>query len=391
MGTDHSRSTGPLNGIRVLDLGQAGVGPYAAGLLAQMGADVIKCEPPSGDIINRSGRGSTSDRPTSLYITTNLMKRGIVLNLKEDADRLLFLRLVATADVYMDNMKADTAEHLGIGYEVLSSVNPQLVWVNSSGFGAKGPLKEMGSFEQYSDAFAGVSSVTGERHGRPERLSQLRVDPFTSCCLVTMVLAGLVARVMCGRGQKVLGSQFESSLQLGMVRSFEALNLPNLPRPMGTEHPHIVPSSLFPARDGLVAISAVTEQNWRDLCVAIGSVDWIFDPRFATNARRVEHRDEIHVMLASALQRQSVSHWVRILQARGVPAAPLLAPVDVSRDAHVRFTAMLQSVPTHWGPVTVPGTPARFGLTPTRLGPGPLRGEHTEEVFAELESGGTSS
>lgn len=200
-----------------------------------------------------------------------------------------------------------------------------------------------------------------------------------------MVLGGLVARERTGRGQKIVGSQFESSLQLGMVRSFEALNLPSLPSPMGTEHPHMAPSGIFQAEDGGLALATVTEKQWRDLCAGIDRIELIFDPRFAVNAARVQHRDELNAELGAVLRTKPVFWWVEALQGRKVPAAPLLTPVQIVEDPHVLATEMLTTVETHWGPVTVAGTPARFSVTPTHLRAGPSRGEHTDQVFGELD------
>src|SRR5687768_12662385 len=151
---------GPLQGIRVLDLGHAGVGPYAGSVMAQLGADVIKCEPPWGDIIHQagSGNGIGPEKMAPLYITLNLNKRGIVINLKDPTDREIFNELVKTADVYMDNWRDGAADRNGIGYDDLSKVNPRIVYVNSSGFGARGPLREMGSYDMYGELFSGVTS-----------------------------------------------------------------------------------------------------------------------------------------------------------------------------------------------------------------------------------------
>jgi CoA:oxalate CoA-transferase len=352
--------------------------------MAQLGADVIKCEPPWGDIINKSA-GARDGRPSDLYIAANLGKRGIHLNMKEAADRERFLELIATADVYMDNLRADAADRLGIGYAVCSAVNPRLVFVNSSGFGAKGPLRSMGSFEQYSDAFSGVSSITGEEGGTPERLAGLRVDPYTACCLVHMVLAGLLHRERTGRGQKIVGSQFESAIQLAMVRAVE-LNFGVDPAPMGSQHPHVVPSGAFVAADGYVAVTAETERQWRDLCVVIGRPELMFDPQFETNARRLEHRAFLMEEIAPWFTNQTVRESVNALQARRVPAGEFLTPARQHDDPQVAARELLRVADTPWGPVRVPMMTARFSKTPTVLGAAMLPGQHTDEVLAELRT-----
>ena len=381
--TGNSPHGGPLAGIRVLDLGHAGVGPFAAGILAQLGADVIKCEPPWGDIINKSAGGSTGGKPSPLYIAANVGKRGIHLNMKEQRDHAIFFKLVATADVYLDNLRADAADRLGIGYEVLSKINPALVFVNSSGFGAKGPLREMGSFEQYSDAFAAVSSATGEDGGRPERPPGLRIDPYTGCCLANMVLAGLLHRELTGRGQKIVGSQFESALQLSMLRAVE-LNAGVQTRPMGTSHPHIAPSGAFKTADGWVVVTAETERQWRNLCIAIDRLAMMRDPRFETNARRLENRKALEGELAPWFTARTSGVCIGLLQSRKVPAGEFQMPVQHHDDPQIAAKSMLRRIETHWGPVYTPMTTARFSVTPAVQGAAMSAGQHTAEVLREL-------
>jgi crotonobetainyl-CoA:carnitine CoA-transferase CaiB-like acyl-CoA transferase len=378
--------TGPLAGFRVLDLGHAGVGPYAAGLLAQMGADVIKCEPPWGDIINRAGgRDANQARPSDLYIAANMAKRGITINVKDDAERQLFFELVKTADVYMDNLRADAADGLGIGYDVLRAINPRLIFANSSGFGAEGPLRAMGSFEQYSDAFAGLPSVTGADGGPGQRRGGgLRIDPFAACCLVNMILAALLHRELTGEGQKIVGSQFQSALQLAMVRAIEPLNFAITPQRHGSGHPHVVPSGAYATRDGYVALTAETEPQWRNLCIEVGRPDLVFDPRFRDNGRRVGHRSELTEELSAVLAQRSTQEWIERFQARGVPAGAFLTTRDHLTDPHILSTGMLQTVESHWGPVTVALAPPRFSATPRRISRGPKPGEHLDEIVAEV-------
>lgn len=381
--TGNSPDAGPLAGIRVLDLGHAGVGPFAAGILAQLGADVIKCEPPWGDIINKSAGGSTGGKPSALYIAANIGKRGIHLNMKEPRDRAIFFKLVKTADVYLDNLRADAADKLGIGYEVLSKINPTLVFVNSSGFGAKGPLRDMGSFEQYSDAFAAVSSNTGVDGGRPERPPGLRIDPYTGCCLANMVLAGLLHRELTGKGQKIVGSQFESALQLSMARALES-NAGVEPRPMGTSHPHIAPSGAFRTADGWVVVTAETDRQWRSLCGAIGDHTLARDSRFETNARRLENRQALEDGLAPWFAARTSSACIEMLQSKRVPAGEFHTPVQHHDDAQIAARSMLRRLETQWGPVYAPMATARFSVTPAVQGAVMYAGQHTSDVLREL-------
>jgi crotonobetainyl-CoA:carnitine CoA-transferase CaiB-like acyl-CoA transferase len=175
----------------------------------------------------------------------------------------------------------------------------------------------------------------------------------------------------------------ESAVQLATVRAIEALNFGELPRPMGSGHAHLAPSRAFQARDGYVAVTAHTEPEWRRFCVVLGRPELVFDPRFASNARRVEHRAELEDVLEPLFAGRPVAEWVEAFQARRVPAGPFLTHAQQLEDPHVMGTGMLARVASHWGEVVVPPYPVRFSATPTQIVPGPHPGQHTTEVLAE--------
>jgi crotonobetainyl-CoA:carnitine CoA-transferase CaiB-like acyl-CoA transferase len=378
---------GPLAGIWVVDMGHAGVGPYAGSIMGQLGAEVIKVEPPWGDIIQQSGSAGKQGMST-FYIALNVNKRGIVLDLRAAADRDIFYKIIERSDVYMDNWRDGAADRLGIGYDDLARVNPRLVYVNSSGFGARGPLRAMGSYDGYGELFSGITSFTGAPDTRGEKArGGVRIDTQTTLCLVEMILAALWYRQRTGRGQKVQGSQMESALQLASVRAIETLNFGGQPRPMGSGHPHLVPSRAFRASDAYVAVTAHNEQEWRNFCVALGRPDLVFDPRFADNARRVEHREALEAILEPLFGARTAAELVDAFQARRVPAGPFLTHAEQLEDPHIMGTGMLARVASHWGEMVVPPFPVRFSQTPTHIVPGPRPGQDTVAVLAEYGYG----
>ena len=382
---------GPLQGIRVLDMGHAGVGPYAGSVMAQLGADVIKCEPPWGDIIHQAGAGSGNgigpDQMAPLYIALNLNKRGIVLNIKEPADLAIFNELVKTADVYMDNWRDGAADRNGIGYDALAKVNPRIVYVNSSGFGARGPLREMGSYDMYGELFSGITSFTGAA-GAPGEKAQggVRVDTTTSLCLVDMILAALWHREKTGKGQKIQGSQMESAMQHSAIRAID-LNFGITPAPMGSAHPHVVPSQAFATKDGYVAVTAQTDEEWLGFCAVLGQPELILHPLFHDNPQRVQHRAKLLARIEPLFLSKTSAEWTETFQARRVPAGQLYRRADQLQDPHIMGTGMLCKVDTHWGEMFGPALPARFSATPTGVRPGPRPGQDTAEVLAEVGYG----
>ncbi|MSQ61125.1 MAG: CoA transferase [Dehalococcoidia bacterium] len=379
---------GPLEGIRVVDMGHAGVGPYAGSIMGQLGADVIKIEPPWGDIIQQSGGRGIEDEKrdmSTFYIGCNLSKRGVIFNLKEEKDREIYYKLIETADVYMDNWRADAASHTGIDYASLSKINPRIVYVNSSGFGARGPWSKMGSYDGYGEMFSGITSFTGDIGTRGEKArGGVRIDTQTSLCLVEMIMSGLYYRQITGKGQFIQGSQMESAVQLATVR-FAELNFGLTPKPMGSGHPFMVPSRAYRTKDDAwIAVTAHNERDWRNLCLALGRSDLIFDVRFHNNAARVEHRDALDAALDGVFATRTAEEWFEGLQARKVPSGTKVTHMQHITDPHIMGQDMLRPMSTYWRDMILPTLPIRFSETPRETRAGPRPGEHTKEILAEL-------
>lgn len=382
--------TGPLAGIRVADFSNHAVGPTAASLLGALGADVIKIEPPKGDPIRKILPYKRGLPTTSTFV--NLNKRSIVLNLKDAAEHAIAADIVANADVLIENFRSGVMERLGLGHDVVSARNPGIVYCSSGSFGPRGPMAAIGSTDSQGQAFGGYASINGDPDG-PGQISRNMgyIDVVGSQYLVQGALTGLYARQLTGRGQYVLGSQLNWVIGIQTSRLGHAIATGESPRPMGTAVPHIAPSQAFRARDARwIFLSAVTPEQWTGLCTVLGHSRWLEDPRFATNADRVEHRSELAEAIRSAIATKEGSWWLQRLTAAGVPCAESLEYEDYLHNDHFIQNRSLIEVPlTDDSTLRVPSPPWDFSESTVRMEPAPLPGQHAEEILVALESAGT--
>lgn len=381
-----AEATGPLAGIRVLDLTAYAVGPYAATLLAQLGADVVRVDPPYGDPI-RMVQPTRRGEPTT-YSSCNLGKRSVVLDLKDAADREVAVRLAGAADVVVENARAGTMDRLGLGYDQLRAHNPDLVYCASSSFGDAGPLATMGSTDPQGQAFSGFASVNGHPGAGPEVLRYVAmIDLATSMYLVSAVLVGLHARRRTGRGQYLRTSQMEAAIAVQTTRlaEFFATGVP--PVPFGSGTATLVPSRAYRCQDGAwVALTARTDREWVSLCGALGIPELADDPRLATGAGRVAHRAEVDAAVEEAIARRPAHWWSRRLPRAGVPCVrPHTLEDDVDVNGHFASTGAVVRVP-HPSGDTIPlaGPLWSFEKTAATAGAVVTPGRDSREILAEV-------
>ena len=378
------QTSGPLSGIRVVDLTIAAVGPWSTMLLATLGADVIKVEPPKGDIaraIPPPQKGLAV-----VWMHSNLGKRSICLDLYREDHRKAMLKLVEGADILVENMRPGTVDRLGIGYAVASRVNPRIIFCSASGYGWSGPWRDVGAADAGMQCFSGWTSVTGTKGGRGELLRYVaHADITTSSYIAASVLLALYARERTGRGQRIETSMFAACLQLEATRVAEYFASGEVPRPMGTIVPTTAPHEAFAASDGaLVCVGVTTQSQWQRLCDALGLEHLRDDPRYASNAARVEHREALAVALAPVFSAHRSGEIVELLQRRhNVPCSLVWTREQVEADQHVRQAGHIQSVDTPVGPLSVSGAPWSFSGAATAVRPPPWPGEHTREVMRE--------
>jgi crotonobetainyl-CoA:carnitine CoA-transferase CaiB-like acyl-CoA transferase len=376
-------ASGPLSGIRVLDFGRFAVGPAAGMYLGQLGAEVIKIESPTGD-------GSQKVLPLKggvsiVYMTVNSNKKNILLDLRNPDDREVAFRLATTADVLIENFRPGVIERLGLGYADVSAKNPRIVYCAGSGYGSRGPMRELGSTDHFGQAISGFVSVNGAPGGEPELLRQAGfVDMASAQRLLHAILAGLYVRERTGRGQKVETSQLAAGLGLVSTRLAEATASTETPGPMGSACPTCVPSQAFRgADDRWIYVTAETPDQWQRLCGALARPDLAADPRYARNRDRVRHRDALLAELAGLFGGQPAHVWLERLLAAGVPCA--LHWTDDTHaplwsDPHVSTVGFREPVETPWGVVNIVLPPWRFSETPATLTRAPAPDEHAEEI-----------
>ena len=375
----------PLQGIRVLDLSRVLAGPYCTMVLGDLGADVIKVEPPEGDE-TRGWGPPFAEGESAYYLCVNRNKRGIVINLKTGEGKNILRDLALQSDVLVENFRQGTLEKFGLDFATLHELNPKLIYCSITGFGQTGSMRDKPGYDFMIQALGGLMSITGEPEGEPMKTGVAVVDLFAGQNAIIAILAALQARTLTGRGQHLDISLFDS--QLGWLANVASNYLISgkLPQRHGNAHPNIVPYQSFQADDGWFAIAVGNDKQFEALCKVIGKLEWAGDPRFAKNSGRVENREEIIPLLASIFKTASVSEWLTKLDEAQIPCGPIQNFEQVFSMPTVKEREMLVKMdhPTI-GELPLVGSPLKMSDTPVeyRLPP-PLMGEHTEEVLKEL-------
>ena len=384
----------PLKGIRVLDFGMAAVGPISAEWMGWLGADVIKIESPSGDIVRRGGHGGAPGWAGHTFNGNNIGKRGIILDLKQDADREIAVQLAKTADILLENFRSpEILERLGLGWSRLREINPRLIYLQSSAWGPVGPMVGKPSFEWVTQAFGGFTSVTGQPGGAPEFSRGIAGFDWNGAMInLEALLIALYVRNRTGEGMRINTSQFQSTLVAATTRLAEYFANGEVPRPMGSARPNFVPDQAFATSDDqYITVTALHDRMWQQLCAAIDQPELVRDPRFETVVSRVEHRDALLPLLEDTFSRRSSADWCARLRAADVPvgefqkeptlAESLLADPQVQDQHMVRLLEqtgggdILTAEPHwHWDK-----TEASFSR------PAPRHGEHQDEVIGSLK------
>jgi formyl-CoA transferase len=370
--------------VRVLDLTRVLAGPVGTMIIGDLGADVVKIERPgSGDDLRAWGPPFTADGESAYFIAVNRNKRSVALDLKDEAGRDVFRRLVAEADVVVENFRAGTLEGLGLGWEELRRVNPRLVLVSLTAYGSSGPYRDLPGYDIVIQAMGGLMSVTGEPDGRPMRVGVAIVDVLSGLYIAIAIQGALRERDRTGQGQRVELSLLDVELAslVNVVHNY--LIADQLPRRLGNAHPSIVPYEVFASADGHLAIAVATEVQWRAFCPAIGRAELAEDARFATNRDRVRHRDRLMAVLEGALLTRGTDEWVEVLRAADVPCGPVNTVDRVLADPQVAEGGLVRELERPSGPVRVIGSPLRFEAGPLPATPPPALGEHTDAILRD--------
>ncbi|MGC9117890.1 MAG: CaiB/BaiF CoA transferase family protein [Thermoproteus sp.] len=361
-------------------------GPFATMLLADLGAEVIKVEPPEGDQSRDWGPPFYGEKYSAYFASVNRGKKSVVVNLKNEDGRRVVYRLAERADVFLESFRPGTAARLGVDYQTLRKLNPRLIYCSISGFGQYGRYRDQPGYDLIALAMSGLMDLTGEPDGPPVKFAVPIADIVTGMYCAVAVLAALRARERTGEGAYIDMALLDSALGISTHQSASYLASGRVPRRLGSAHSSIAPYQAFKAGDGRYFIVAVgTEKLWRDFCRAIGREDLADDPRFESNDKRVINRGLLEKELERVFSQRPASHWVEILRAAGIPAAPIYNIAEALSDENTRERGMLLEYATALGAVRVVGSPIKIDGKPLAASaPPPLLGQHTVEVLREL-------
>jgi len=362
-------------------------GPFCCQLLADMGADVTKVEPPgTGEQARRSMgfRGKGDD--TVAFLAVNRNKKSITLNLKEDAAREVLYRLVREADVVVENFRPGVTKRLGIDYETLKAMNPRLIYASISGFGQTGPYAMRAGYDLIAQGMSGLMSVTGEPDGPPAKCGIPIGDLSAGMFCAFGILTAHIARDETGEGQYVDTSLFEGALALSIWETAELWSTGRIPQPFGSAHRLTAPYQALKTSDGYLNVGANNQRLWSRFCTAMGREELIEDPRFASNDDRMERRAELVEELEKTLVGKSTKEWEDIFLEAGFPVGPIHNYQQVFEDPHTQAREMMVEMehPVE-GTVKGLGIPVKLSETPGKIRhAAPLLGEHTEETLSQL-------
>jgi crotonobetainyl-CoA:carnitine CoA-transferase CaiB-like acyl-CoA transferase len=376
---------GALSHLKVVDLTSNLSGPYCAMLLADQGADVIKVERKGdGDVLRKTPPFVNGE--SAPFMLWNRNKRSIELDLKDPGDLEVCKKLALEADVFIENYRPGVADRLGLGYDVLSKLNPRLVYCSVSGFGQTGPYGPRGGFDLIAQAMSGLMSICGDEDGPPHRLPIPISDTSGGMFAAVGVLTALASREQTGKGQQVDVSLFESAISKCVYEAAYYFATDERPPKLGQQHRGSSPYQVFKTKDGWMVLGASQQNLWIKACEVLDCMPLTEDPRFLTKADRVANNKALVALLQERFSTATSQEWFEKLDAVGVPAGPVQYHDEVFHDPHVMAREMVVEVdhPAAGRHRTL-GTPIKLSDTPGSIRrPAPMLGEHTEEILAEL-------
>ncbi|MCP4005943.1 MAG: CoA transferase [bacterium] len=375
--------SGPLTGFKVIDATAMISGPIATRILADQGADVIKIEPPGiGDLVRAFG--SHRNGFPAIFLTSNRNKRSVVLDLKQTRGLEVLKRLVADADVFVQNFRPGKAEQMGIGEADLRAVKPDLIYVSISGFGESGPYSDKRVYDPVIQALSGLAAVQADwKTGRPQMMRLIIPDKLTALTAAQSITAALLSRERTGKGQHV---------KLAMLDAMVAFLWPEaMARHTFVDHDdtrdrRLAKDLVFETADGYMTVGAVSDEEWRGLCLALERPDWLEDERFQTAVGRIQHIDDRLNMTEEVTRERTTDEWLERFDARQVPCAPIRNLDELWHDPQIVENELIVEMDHPVvGRIRQPRPAERFDATPSEIRlPAPALGEHTEEVLAEI-------
>ncbi len=379
---DAALPDGPLSGVRVLDLTSMISGPVATMMLADQGADVIKVEALSGDLVR--GAGPNRSGITATFVSSNRSKRSLAIDLKSAAGAEVLRQLIGSADVFVQNFRPGTIERMGFGEAAVRALKEDIIYVSISGFGETGPFAHQRVYDPVIQALSGLAAIQADgATGRPRMVRTIIPDKTTAVTAAQAITAALFARERTGAGQHVKLAMLDTMVAYLWPEGMSGLTL--VGKEVKAARAQLAPDLIFATADGFITAGAVSDKEWQGMCRALGHPEWIEDPRFATvNDRAVNVTERLN-LTAEVLSGDTSAHWLARLDAEGVPCAPVLSREDVLEHEQLLNNELVELYehPVA-GTVRQPRPAARFDKTPAMIrGPAPSLGEHTKEILAE--------
>ena len=376
--------SGPLTGVRVVDCTTVVLGPWAAQQLGDLGADVVKIEPPEGDTTRQLGP-MRNPGMGAFYLAVNRNKRSIVLDLKQDSARQVLRRLAEGADVLLHNYRPQAARRLGMSYETFRAINPGIVYVGTYGFRAAGPYGDKPAYDDIIQAASGLTSLQASLFGEPKYVPTIVADKTSSMTVLVAVLAALYHKARTGEGQEVEVPMLESMAAWVMVEHLYGETFVPPIESVGYKRVLNRYRRPFKTKDGYLAILPYTDQNWRDFFTIVGRQDLLDDPRFKTLGTRLKHIEILYEELGKIATTRTSAEWLVELDRRNIPGMVVNSLESLLRDPHLEATGFWQIMehPTE-GTLRLPGIPAAYSKTPASIRRLPPRlGEHSVEILRE--------
>jgi crotonobetainyl-CoA:carnitine CoA-transferase CaiB-like acyl-CoA transferase len=377
------KGTGPLSGVRVVDLTAMVMGPYCTQIMADMGADVIKIEPPEGDNTRYISVGPVPGM-SGVFVNVNRGKRSVVLDLRSQAGKTALGKLIEQADVFIHSMRAKAIAKLGFGYEDVAAIKPAIIYTNCYGYGRRGPDRDLTAYDDTIQAECGLPAVQRMLTGEANYVGTIMADKVAGMTALYATVMALFHRERSGEGQEVEVGMFETMASFMLV---EHANGAMFSPPLG---PAIYPRAVAPNRrpyrtkDGHIAALIYNDKQWTAFVGAV-QPPWASDPLYATLELRARRIDTVYALIADTLRERTTRQWLDLFRSLDIPAAPLRTPDELFDNPHLKAVGLFETVDTPQGPVRFPGPPTWFSRTPGRVAGGaPELGANTREVFEEL-------
>jgi crotonobetainyl-CoA:carnitine CoA-transferase CaiB-like acyl-CoA transferase len=379
-----SKPTGPLRGVKVVDLTSVLMGPYCTQILGDLGADIVKIESPQGDTTRWLPIGKNAGM-SGMFININRNKRGMVLNLKDPRGREILLKLVSTADVFIHSMRFQAMSRLGLDYETIKAINPSIVYANLYGYSRRGPRANGGAYDDTIQAISGMAKLQEKVIGKPNYVPTVIADKVTGLTAAYSVLAALFERQRSGEGQEIEIGMYETMVTFLMS---EHIGGHMFDPPIGPPLYERAVSSFrrpYCTSDGAVAVNIYTDGHFRTFARLVGDEPWADDPRFAKLSDRWANLEEFSAQVEAHMSRKPSAYWMDAFEKAGLPFAPVQSLEELHKDPHLQAVGFFKPMETSEGTVRFPGIPSWFSRTPANIRESaPRLGEHSADILKEL-------